>query len=259
MQQLWYLYGFAPGRRSATPDIGGADWLTESGVSALVEQVDESDFGETYLAEHLKDIAWGTEKAERHHHVIARALETTLILPMKFGTVFQSPERIKSVIQASAEKLHELFKNCEHKLEVTLKLYYDKENVKKSLAAHSDVLKELSAELEQSSPGKQFILKKKIEQAEKDVLHREVNRQRQQLIEVFEDESGEYKQLKELSKQLTGRKDEMILNVAFLLEREQLDEFYRVVDNFRKELDQSGFSLEASAPWAPENFFKIEL
>ena len=56
------------------------------------------------------------------------------------------------------------------------------------------------------------------------------------------------------SKELTGRKETMVLNGAYLVAEGQLAAFQAELESLEEEYDGLGFSYEMTGPWPPYNF-----
>jgi hypothetical protein len=54
--------------------------------------------------------------------------------------------------------------------------------------------------------------------------------------------------------ELSGRSGEMILNAAYLVDRDQSESFAATAEQLRDRYRALGVKLEVSGPWAPYNF-----
>jgi hypothetical protein len=61
------------------------------------------------------------------------------------------------------------------------------------------------------------------------------------------------------SKELTGRKEAMVLNGAYLVAEEKLVAFRTELESLAEEYSDLGFSYEMTGPWPPYNFVSIGL
>jgi hypothetical protein len=62
------------------------------------------------------------------------------------------------------------------------------------------------------------------------------------------------KSLKLLAKEITGAKDRMILNCAFLVDSSDKDKFIGYFQQVKEKYKASGFYIECSGPWPPYDF-----
>ena len=57
-----------------------------------------------------------------------------------------------------------------------------------------------------------------------------------------------------LEKELTGRQEPMVLNVAYLIPEEKIEDFDKEAQRLNQEIQANGFYLECSGPWPAYNF-----
>jgi len=57
-----------------------------------------------------------------------------------------------------------------------------------------------------------------------------------------------------LDKELTGRREPMVLNSAYLIPREKIENFKKEAEGLNQEIQAKGFYLEYSGPWPVYNF-----
>ncbi len=62
-----------------------------------------------------------------------------------------------------------------------------------------------------------------------------------------------------LGKELTGRQEPMVLNVAYLIPEEKIKDFKKEAQRLNQEIQANGFSLEYSGPWPAYNFTLLEI
>ena len=72
--------------------VGGAPVRVAacSGLSMLVSDVSEAQFGEAALRRNLENLDWLDEVARAHHHVIEAARQLFPLLPTRLATVYSS-------------------------------------------------------------------------------------------------------------------------------------------------------------------------
>lgn len=76
-----------------------------SPLGALVSMVSLDDFSEPEFEARMEDITWLEPRVRAHAAVIMRAFECQPVLPMRFGTLFSSTERMAAHLR---ERLSEL-------------------------------------------------------------------------------------------------------------------------------------------------------
>ena len=69
--------------------------------------------------------------------------------------------------------------------------------------------------------------------------------------------SEEYRLNTILSNDLSGRDDDMILNVTFLIEKERLNNFIELTDQMISQYENIGLALDLTGPWPPYTFLNL--
>jgi hypothetical protein len=57
-----------------------------------------------------------------------------------------------------------------------------------------------------------------------------------------------------LARELTGKREPMVLNSAYLVSEEKIESFKQEIEELKKQVYAKGFSLEYSGPWPTFNF-----
>jgi hypothetical protein len=105
---LRYVYGIVPESAATVVDHAGLRGIDDSPVrtiraatlAAAYSEVDEDEYGEARLNEHVRDLEWLTPRAESHQTVNARLLDLAgTVLPLAFGTLYLDDERVRAMIE----------------------------------------------------------------------------------------------------------------------------------------------------------------
>jgi len=94
----------------------------------------------------------------------------------------------------------------------------------------------------------------------KEIVEREVNKELNNimdfLFETLKKHSVDSVRNKVLEKELTGINMPMVLNAAYLITGEKIEEFINEAGHIKKEIQAKGLCLEYSGPWPVYNFSK---
>ena len=112
----------------------------------------------------------------------------------------------------------------------------------------------MDKEISFSPPGKAFILKKKKEELLNIAANKKLNEYGQVSFDRLREKSTEARINKLLPKEVTERNDEMILNSAFLINKDKVGDFLNIVDDLRVEYTDKGLFFDCTGPWPPYNF-----
>ena len=101
------------GRDAARVVTAGLTGIDESPVGCVVEgkllaavsDVEETEYGEAALNEHVRDLDWLAARAAQHQAVNGRLLELLgTVLPLSFGAIYRDDERVRQMLREDAEE-----------------------------------------------------------------------------------------------------------------------------------------------------------
>jgi hypothetical protein len=237
--ELIYCYGIV-GEKLSLVDVHG---FGEKQVSlipyqnmenpdmfAVVSYVSE-EFSQESIDKNIKDMKWLVERGQIHEQVIDEVMKNVTIIPMKFCTVFGSGEKVKEMMEEKYVNLKFNLENLNNKMEMSVKVYYDIEELKKSLFEKDDELRRKYDEAEEKakeSPGAAYFEKQKVDILLKEKSHQELNEKANNFFEKIKELSVDSRKNDPLNKKLTGK--DMLLNAVFLIEKEGIEDFKRGID-----------------------------
>ena len=228
-----------------------------SAISAIVSRVSLQEFGQEALEANLNDIKWLEAKVRAHQGVLEAVLASHTLVPMRFCTIYRSESRVQEMLSQHCDDFVEALTRLEGKQEWGVKIYCDGETLTHRVGEVSDRVKELKAEMEQKSSGAAYFLKKKMGEAIAEEMERVSDEYAQRSHDRLSGHAEEDIINPLQSKELTGRKDAMILNGAYLVAEEQLVAFRAELESLGEEYSDLGFSYEMTGPWPPYNFMTI--
>jgi hypothetical protein len=226
-------------------------------IQAIVSRVSLQEFGPEVLEANLNDIKWLEAKVRAHQDVLETMLASRTLIPMRFCTIYRSESRVQEMLGQHYEDLVEALVRLEGKQEWGGKVYCDSETLAQRVGEVSDRVKELKAEVGQRSSGAAYFLKKKIDETIAEEVERISDEYAQRSHDRLSSHAEEAVVNPLQSKELTGRKEEMILNGAYLVLEEQLTALRAELESLEKEYGDLGFSYEMTGPWPPYNFVTI--
>lgn len=235
----------------------GVYFVYQHGLYAVVSKVVESEFSEENLKKNLASLEWVKEKVTIHEKVIEGVMKNTCIIPFKFATLFNTEDSLKAMLEKHGEELKENLNYLEGKEEWGLKIYCDMEKLKEDLPKENEELLKIDKEIDSASKGRSFFLKKKKEELLDKVVNKKINEYGKESFEKLKAESLQTRINKLLPKEVTDRKDEMILNSAFLVSKDKVPAFINIVEEFKKRFVAKGLFFDCTGPWPTYNFCTI--
>jgi hypothetical protein len=74
------------------------------------------------------------------------------------------------------------------------------------------------------------------------------------LFESLGKQAVDLKKCKVLEKEVTGKQEPMILNAAYLISRDKVEDFKKEAHRLNQEIQAIGLCLEYNGPWPAYNF-----
>lgn len=187
---LIYLYAVAPaaaGRWLETNDlrgIGGARVraVPGGGVLGAVSDVPAGEFDQDPLDRNVADAEWLAPHAAAHQDVNAALLDAAgAVLPLAFGTIFRTEERVRDALGARARELAAGLAAVTGRAEWVVTLDRDRRAALRYLERTRD-----SAKAAAAGEGRAYLLRRKVEVESADELRALDRRARAELQQALE-------------------------------------------------------------------------
>ncbi len=241
-----YVYGVI---QSAEPvsfgkiGIGGTGEpvysVTHKDISAIVSKTDVYIFDPT------------RENALAHEHVIETVMKTHTIIPMSFGTVFRTDDDIREVLKSIYTSLKDVLKQMAGKVEFGLKVNWERDEVIEELKREDEEIRRFHQEITRKHLQSTYFARMQLGRM---IDKSMVERSAEYVREIYE----ELRNCCVASRDNKPIGDKMIMNAAFLIEKERETEFDEAVNRIaRKFGDRLNFKY--TGPWPPYNFVNIRL
>ena len=256
-KELLYLYCVtekAPKLKEVKNLVDELYFVYHLGLYAVVSKVKESEFSEENLKKNLADLEWIKTKAGIHEKAIETVMKNSCVIPFKFGTIFNTEENLKIMLKKYIGEFKDTLKYLEGKEEWGVKIYCDIDKLKENLIREDKELLNIDKEIDSCQPGKAFILKKKKVELVNTSVNKKLNDYGQLIFERLNQHSIQSCINKLLPKEVTERKEEMILNSAFLIKKNKVEGFIEAERALKEIFQEMGFFLDFTGPWPPYNF-----
>lgn len=229
-------------------------FIYHQSLYAIVNNVKEFEFDEENLKRNLADLEWISHKASIHEKAIEGIMKNTGVIPFKFGTIFATEDNLKAMLGQHLEGFKDILIKLENKEEWGVKIYCNSEKLKENLIQEDEQLLNIDKEINSSAAGKAYLLKKKKEELLNIAVNKKLNEYGQVSFDRLREKSTEARINKLLPKEVTERNDEMILNSAFLINKDKVEDFLNIVEDVRTKYTDRGLFFDCTGPWPPYNF-----
>jgi hypothetical protein len=239
-----HIYAIVP---SETPDNYG-----EIGINGcIVYKVQNGS-----LAAVVSDITTRRLRPERknlaaHNLVLKTVLNETTPLPVSFGVVANNHEQVKAILKRHEDTLSEQLDRLEGKVEMSVRIALDVENVFEYFVANYDALRNARDQI--FAKGRTPSQDERIEVGRlfERILNSERERFADNLTNSLEDVCAEIKRS-------TLRSEGDLVHLTCLVPRKKVELFEQFVE-MQAEQFSDDFAFSLNGPFAPHNFVEMHL
>jgi hypothetical protein len=254
MSQLRYVYGIArasDATRVASAGLTGIDeasvgCVVEGALLAAVSDVDETEYGETSLNDHVRDLDWLAARAAQHQAVNGRLLDLLgTVLPLSFGAIYRDDDRVREMLREDATDRGAQLASLAGRAEWVVTVVRDSE----APIDDADV-RALDARIAASPPGRAFLLDKQ----RGTTLSRSVQRRDSEAAEAALAGLEAVAERTYREPVATGGGDAVALRASILVARDHEPALVKTIGDLEARLGERGYRVRASGPWPAYRF-----
>lgn len=240
-----HAYGLVPGDATPTtpPGIGGAPvrLLPVDGFAVLVSELSTETYGADVWRAHAEDPRWLEHVAREHHEVLQRVVEQTDVLPLRLPGIHQDEERLAQVLTEQQQPLGESLGAVRGHVELGGQVFL----LNRTAGSESQ---------QPATSGRDYLRRRSAEAQDREQARL---RRQTKVLDVHETLAHASTRATVNPPQdaaLSGRKEPMLLNAAYLVPRYDMEGFIDLAERMHEELAPHGMVLEITGPWPPYNF-----
>jgi hypothetical protein len=200
----------------------------------------------------LRDLAWVGPRALRHEAVVEEVMRHSPVLPVRFGTLFSSLERLAEFLDKHRAVISEFLGRVADQEEWSVRGLLDRRQAEHALTAASLAARE--AQLAALPPGRRYFAEQRIRAGAEKELSLWLEETRRQVASHLREQASEFCECPEVPREPPESGIEVVLNWAFLLPRSATPAFRARVDQMNEKQAMGGLVLELSGPWPPYRF-----
>ncbi len=186
-----------------------------------------------------------------HETVNEAVMRDHTMLPMSFGTVFRSEDDVTEMLRSTAPALREVLAVVRGRVELGVKVSWDREEAMSELERTDPEVRTLKEEIGRGGDGSAYFARRQLGRVVEEAMEERANALTWSVYEPLRPLSVASRNAK-----LIG--DDVILNVAFLVERVREDEFDQAVERLASR-HEGLLSFKYTGPWPPYSFVNIRL
>lgn len=227
-------------------------------VEAVVGQVPLQDFTEPNLRKHLANEQWLTEKVLAHERIVREMmLGTPPIIPLKFGTIFQSRARVQQMLKKHYSRFQNLLEQFTGRHEWGLKIFSRPQILKRKITAQDTDIARIVSKIKKQSAGKKYFFEKELEAKYREKIEEKERAAAENLQGLIVPFCDQYVSNNVLSRRFPGQDGELITNATLLIVDTSIDELRQYLNHWNQLHDKAGLTAELSGPWPPYNFVQL--
>lgn len=256
--RLLYLYGVAPpDAPEPPPELQGLEdqtvrLLHEADLAAVVSDVPAADYSTDALDVHMRDLPWVGLRGLAHERVLTWFVDRGPVVPLAPFSLHHSEERLRARLREEDERFRATLRRLRGTKEWGVKVWREDAVLAQQVDHLSPQLRDLGEQARTAPPGRQFLLRKKLDAARAEEVRTVaadlVRRVYRELASCAEDA---------VALPLPAAKAEprmLALHAAFLVREEQFATFQARLSEAAHTHRASGLAFEFTGPWPAYHF-----
>jgi hypothetical protein len=223
------------------------EWVREGGLAVLCSSVPLAEFGEEPLRRNLNDLPWLERTARAHEAVIAGAFERSTVVPLRLCTLFAGAEGARRMLAEQHDDLAGALDALSGREEWSVKLIVDPD----ALAAG---LREPGEEPAEPGTGAAYLLLRREERRLREAVADRAAGLAEDVHARLQERAVDARVRPAQNRELSGYEGEMVLNGAYLVERDQADGLRALVAELEARHRPLGARIELGGPFPPYSF-----
>jgi hypothetical protein len=245
-ETIVHAYGVVDGNEPLTgfpPGIAETHvWVFDvEGFGAIVSRLPAEGFGVQDWEQNASNVGWLGRVARQHHEVLQYACMNTAVVPTRLPSLYGSLASLADTLHAAGDRLKQDLRRIQGKLEWAVKVYRTPKE-------------ETAAATEGSTSGSDYLLARSralgARSADREQLREQVGEIHESLGEV----SAEYVRNQPQDAALSGRREQMLLNGAYLVDRVEVPHFLELASKIADSSLAKCLVVEVTGPWPAYNF-----
>ena len=231
-------------------------------LEAVVSEVPLEEFDSEEIQQKAQeDLNWIKEKSQLHEAVVEDAMRgngnTSAVIPMTFGTIFKSREKIQQTIEEHYSEFGNLLTVLQGRQEWGVKVYLANRKALEEIIKNNDIVKATQKKIVAMPKGMAYFFEKQMAEHISSEMTKEIENYTQDIFLALKKHAETGIKGKILDKELTGKSEPMVLNAIYLIHKKKVHNFKKEIERLSTKMQPKGFQFEYSGPWPPYNFAKV--
>lgn len=215
--------------------------VEHAGLAAVVSEVDLAEFGEEGLRRNLEDLTWVERVARAHDRVVATVSRVTTCAPLRLVTICRDDASVRAKVDAQRDQLERTIALLDGRVEHGVKAYAVEPDATAAAVGAAD-----------ERAGTAYLMRRRQEAALREAADQATADAADQVHEQLRGLAIASRRYPPQDRRLSGRRERMVLNGAYLVDRFATPELEQVVALLAERHPQ--LELELTGPWPPYSF-----
>jgi hypothetical protein len=189
------------------------------------------------------------ENVLAHERVNETVMRDHTVIPMSFGTIFKTRDDILELLRSAYDAFADVLSKMQDKLEFGLKVLWDRDEIVRAIEQEDEDIHRLKTEIS-SQKGSTYFARMQYGRLIDGALQTRSERYVAEFLSRLRDVSVASRVNRAIG-------DKMIMNAAFLVQRDQEPAFDKRIKEIASRFDKLTFKY--TGPWPPYNFVNIRL
>jgi hypothetical protein len=191
------------------------------------------------------------ENVLAHEFVNETVMREFTVIPMSFGTLFRTEEDIIELLKSTYSAFADVLEKMRDKIEFGLKVLWDRDRVIAQLEQENEEIRHLKEEITRNAQSSTYFARMQLGRLVEGAMEEAGNGFVRDIHEALKPTAVAARSNKPIG-------DRMIMNAAFLVDREREREFDEQVKAVSRR-HEGILTFKYTGPWPPYNFVNIKL
>lgn len=255
-----YLYGVVPAAAPNPPEsLLGIDGhpvrLVPAGkLAGVVSTVTAIAYREDALDARLSDVGWVGQRGMEHERVLTWFVDRTTVVPSAPFSLHATDERVRERLAGQAAQLERTLERLAGHQEMGIRIWRDEARFAEHLDRRSAALVELQRAIAAATPGRRYLLQKKLDALRAEERERASGEFVRQAGRELGAAAADARVLAIPPVEGRPRNRTLVLYAAYLVPTTDGGAFNEAVQRLAAEHREAGLEWEYTGPWPPYHF-----
>jgi hypothetical protein len=258
--EFWYVYGVVPSGANIAYAPDGLDdtrleLCTEGNLAAVVSRLDGGRYAPGEIERGTGDVEWLAPRAVAHDRVLTWMSDHGPVVPLPIFSMFSGAPAVREMLSERRSELEAALQRVAGGREYALRVYRIDSELSAIAGELSPRLAELQSAAAAASPGQRYLLERKLDgerKSELQVIGARITHEILNTLRPFALDTADTRITQRTAR--PGAEGMLILEAAFLVSPEVLNQFQGALTDLVRQHGARGFRFDFTGPWPPYHF-----